>query len=1206
METEFNTNAIKKEISGSASCSDSVLLDSTAKLEKPFDNMEVVPGNAMEEASGEHQSPVNTSSSGNQERKLKRCLQRRNYINYGLFDIDSDGESEHEQFSKDHSFKQRQCPKVSTRWSPEEACRPIIDEAPVFYPNEEEFKDTLSYIQSIRLKAEQYGICRIVPPPSWKPPCLLKERKIWEHAKFGTRVQQVGLLQNRQPMRKKSRSRHQRKRKRRRWTRMGMVQRRSSSNISEASESVTSDTDEKFGFHSGSDFTLEVFKKYADDFKEQYFGIKEANERLSDGQRNMSWRPSVEEIEGEYWRIVEKTVKEIEVLYGADLETGIFGSGFPKSTQLTDNDADQYVRSGWNLNNFPRLPGSVLCFEREDISGVLVPWLYIGMCFSSFCWHVEDHHLYSLNYHHFGEPKLWYGVPGYGASMLEKAMRKHLPHLFEEQPDLLHELVTQLSPSVLKSEGVPVYRAVQQSGEFVLTFPRAYHSGFNCGFNCAEAVNVAPVDWLPHGQCAVELYSEQCRKTSISHDKLLLGAAQEAVRALSDHLILGKNNSDNLRWKNVSGKNGLLTEAIKTRVGMEEDRRKSIPASSQMRNMDASFDSTCERECFICSYDLHLSAAGCECSPDRFACLKHSNLLCSCEPHRRFFIFRYEMEELNNLLRALECELSTVQKWASGRLGFVIDSEMAKSDVLDTSKAESNCCLTSSRPLIDINTGLNLKSEKYEDEHTVETGSQSDFRGMMEDIPHISEPTKSEHQVVTEVIISKSKQSFSPLVHQLRKEKDCDTSSEVGHATVKTEMSCKDMSSATSGSLLVEKHDCLDLNLDLNMQKVSTEQRCQSNQSAKQELVQISTVSRGAICSQLTKTETEYKPSTRCDFLTTSNSDFDPSAPHYRCSEFMSPNIRDSGGASCSTDSGLPSTSSSRKLFGVEIDSFLPGNSCPKMDKSICSFSVQFLNPGTVMPGRKWCTSKAIFPKGYRSRVRFISVLDPTQLCSYISEVLDAGLLGPLFKVSMEENPSEVFVNDSATRCWEMVLERLNQELTRQDGLGKQRLPLLQPPLSLDGLEMFGFFSPSIVQAIEALDPDHKCTEYWVCKSNQQWGFEEGRGLNTDQVLDTLSIGSRSATKQCLFPPSSSSRGIQKVFGVDLLKEEPGDSNVELAVSVEEVQSVLGRLFKKASADELTMMHRVLCSGSWSTNWRLAFSVLLEEINKNVYKKGGE
>jgi len=125
------------------------------------------------------------------------------------------------------------------------------------------------------------------------------------------------------------------------------------------------------------------------------------------------------------------------------------------------------------------------------------------------------------------------------------------------------EQVTQLSPSVLKSEGVSVYRAVQKSGEFVLTLPRAYHSGFNCGFNCAEAVNVAPVDWLPHGKCAVELYRDQHRKTSISHDKLLLKAAKEAIRQLWMNLLNCKSGKGEYRWLNTCGKNGVLTSAIK-------------------------------------------------------------------------------------------------------------------------------------------------------------------------------------------------------------------------------------------------------------------------------------------------------------------------------------------------------------------------------------------------------------------------------------------------------------------------------------------------------------------------------------------------------------------------------------------------------------------------------------------------------------------
>jgi histone demethylase JARID1 len=102
--------------------------------------------------------------------------------------------------------------------------------------------------------------------------------------------------------------------------------------------------------------------------------------------------------------------------------------------------------------------------------------------------------------------QVWYGVPAEAAAALDAAMRDALPHLFARDKLLLHKLITMLSPSQLVARGVPVCRAVQIPGSFVVTFPDAYHAGFNSGFNVAEAVNFAAPDWLPFGSSSVVRY----------------------------------------------------------------------------------------------------------------------------------------------------------------------------------------------------------------------------------------------------------------------------------------------------------------------------------------------------------------------------------------------------------------------------------------------------------------------------------------------------------------------------------------------------------------------------------------------------------------------------------------------------------------------------------------------------------------------------
>ncbi|XP_074348626.1 lysine-specific demethylase JMJ18-like [Apium graveolens] len=1083
------------------------------------------------------------------EEQIKRLLTRRNRMNSlqsGVspkIDIDVKNMKDMSSKNTQKSANNIECSdnpgnrKMPARWNPLEACRPVIDEAPVFYPSNEEFQDTLGYIAKIRPEAEAYGICRIVPPPSWNPPCPLKDKSVWENAKFSTRIQQVDLLQNREPMRKK----RIRKRKRRSLFGMGNKRKRPSSEASESN--ISSEAEEKFGFQSGSDFTFKDFEKYSVNFKECYFGLKGEDvigENVTGTKKK--WEPSIEDIEGEYWRIIEQPTDEVEVYYGADLETGTFGSGFPKmSPSGTELQSDQYLSSGWNLNNFARLPGSILCLESCDISGVLVPWLYVGMCFSSFCWHVEDHHLYSLNYLHWGDPKIWYGIPGTHASGLEAAMRKHLPDLFDEQPGLLHELVTQLSPSVLKSEGVPVNRVVQHSGEFVLTFPRAYHAGFNCGFNCAEAVNVAPIDWLEHGQCAVELYSEQHRKTSLSHDKLLLESAREAIQALWE-LSLNIESPKNLAWKSVSGQEGILTKAMKKRVELEKNRIEHLPVHLKPQKMEKDIDLTNERECFSCFYDLHLSFACCKCSSDRFACLKHANILCSCEGDNRTVLLRYTMVELNTLVEALEGKLIALKAWASADLELI--SINGKNNV----SAELNPEETSKAIHLEPNHNPSCSPTTEEIISTDEPSSHLPMNVCTEDI-----------QVAHEDIIE---------IHAPQNMED--------------EQNMVDLSKADNDNLkhlypIDLNHDSMIDEHESTLQQQSD--RCDNNTSVKVDETYNNIYMPEAVYMSDSRREVEV-----AQHYSGSGSSVSQVNSGKHC--HYSPKLFGVDLSISDPELGAPLHSSKKSEEFDNLDSNASESGQSYSSRSF-SYAVDSLKIGSAVFKKFWSNKQMIFPKGYRSRVKFFNVYHPTEMSSYISEVLDAGFLGPLFQVTLEESPNLSFTDVSPQRCWEMVLHRLNQETTKLQALGKAVSPL-QFPQNIDGMKMFGFYSPSIIKAIENLDPDHHCLEYWNNKLSVEEIHNQAETSAHPKIAENCPCGSNSSegeTASVIFE----NKYTTKEQDLSILPNKNDSLD-------EESTNKLRSLLKKADSEELKILHRIMSSEPGGPEWKVALTTLSEEI----------
>lgn len=194
------------------------------------------------------------------------------------------------------------------------------------------------------------------------------------------------------------------------------------------------------------------------------------------------------ELERAYW----KTLTYAPPLYGADM----LGSLFDEKTKA------------WNLGNLPNL----LDVMGTKIPGVNTAYLYLGMWKATFAWHLEDVDLYSINYLHFGAPKQWYSISQKDARKFEAAMASIWPQDAKACDQFLRHKTFLISPTTLLNKyGVKVNKTTHYPGEFVITFPYGYHSGFNMGYNCAEAVNFALPSWLEMGRIAKKCDCEQAQ-----------------------------------------------------------------------------------------------------------------------------------------------------------------------------------------------------------------------------------------------------------------------------------------------------------------------------------------------------------------------------------------------------------------------------------------------------------------------------------------------------------------------------------------------------------------------------------------------------------------------------------------------------------------------------------------------------------------------
>ena len=434
----------------------------------------------------------------------------------------------------------------------------MMMEAPTFRPTEAEFADPLKYIQKIRGYAEQFGMCRIIPPSSFKPECNVDDdmrftaynqyinrmmsragqnsketaaiKKYLETQNCDTRnhplvgglevdlpalyhaVQSFGGLS--EVIQKKK------------WNKIADYMRVPRGSNVNAAANKLDDIYVKWLLPYDTLSSVEraelirlVEEEWAD--KAEKSRVKEESGSGDEDEEDE------EEDDEDQEAVVKGKSTSLTQFYrvAKNLMSSIFRSEDPPHHIVEDefwkivSDKDihlqvcqgsidtghegygfpirnsQYTSHPWNLKQLTNNPRSVLR-AMGRVMGVTQPTLHVGMLFTTGCWYRDPHGLPWVEFLHTGAPKIWYGIPDDHSLAFYTAMKQLVPGFCKNRKIWLPSDTTMVSPSYLVKHGVSVARAVQQPGQFVVVFPRSYTSSVCTGYNVSESVYYAPTSWL--------------------------------------------------------------------------------------------------------------------------------------------------------------------------------------------------------------------------------------------------------------------------------------------------------------------------------------------------------------------------------------------------------------------------------------------------------------------------------------------------------------------------------------------------------------------------------------------------------------------------------------------------------------------------------------------------------------------------------------
>ncbi|XP_056629738.1 uncharacterized protein LOC130440524 [Diorhabda sublineata] len=466
-------------------------------------------------------------------------------------------------------------------------------EAPIFHPTDQEFQDPLEYIERIRHKAEQFGICKIVPPSSFKPECkvtddmrftaynqyinkmlyrwgpnykeLMAIKKYLETQNIALNhppwiggmeidlprlyqtVQSLGGL--REVIEKKKwpkvsdlmkipKSAQDRVTKlddiyckyllpydilspaereklfnevETEWAKKEsrLLSKAQNQKLNDENTSTTEfdmeENDSEECITKGRNMALNAFFRIARNTMSMYFKTSE---------------PSPQEVEQEYWKYVTMRQNHICVHSGS-IDCGNWGYGFAVSKN------SPFAKHPWNLKVLTNNSGSVLrCLG--PVMGVTVPTLHVGMIFSACCWYRDPHGLPWIEYLHTGGSKIWYGIPNSMGEQFHNALSKLTPSYVKDKELWLPSDTVMVPPNLLVENQVSLCHTVQEPGQFIVVFPKAFTSSISTGYVVSESVYFAPIYWLKTANHLFNALKQSNEPAMFSFERLVINVANDS------------------------------------------------------------------------------------------------------------------------------------------------------------------------------------------------------------------------------------------------------------------------------------------------------------------------------------------------------------------------------------------------------------------------------------------------------------------------------------------------------------------------------------------------------------------------------------------------------------------------------------------------------------------------------------------------------